>query len=83
MIGRDEAGSRLEGNIGGSLKDVVRYICFRRVEQMQMIASHIERAFLVRDFINEDRTLSKLLGSVMACAGFGLVLATADGVLFM
>ena len=45
---------------------------------MQMIASHIERAFLVRDLLNEDRTLAELLGSVMARAGFGLILATAD-----
>ena len=45
---------------------------------MQMIASHIERAFLVRDLLSEDRTLSELLGSVMARAGFGLILATAD-----
>ena len=55
---------------------------------MQMIASHIERAFLVRDLLSEDRTLSELLGSLMARAGFGLILATADrriviGVLFM
>jgi len=45
---------------------------------MQMIASHMERAFLVRDLLSEDRTLSELLGSVMARAGFGLILATAD-----
>jgi DNA-binding CsgD family transcriptional regulator len=45
---------------------------------MQMIASHIECAFLVRDLLSEDRTLSELLGSVMARAGFGLILATAD-----
>ncbi|MGH7486824.1 MAG: helix-turn-helix transcriptional regulator [bacterium] len=43
-----------------------------------MIASHIERAFLVRDLPGEDRTLSELLGRVMARAGFGLILATAD-----
>lgn len=45
---------------------------------MPMIASHIERAFLVRDLLSEDRTLSELLGSVMARAVFGLILATAD-----
>ncbi|MGH6841519.1 MAG: helix-turn-helix transcriptional regulator [Methylocella sp.] len=45
---------------------------------MQMIASHIERAFHVRDLLSEDRTLSELLGSAIARAGFGLILATAD-----
>jgi DNA-binding CsgD family transcriptional regulator len=45
---------------------------------MQMIASHMERPFLFRDLPSEDKTLSELLGSVMACAGFGLILATAD-----
>jgi hypothetical protein len=45
---------------------------------MQMIASHIERPFLVRDFLSEERTLPGLLGSVVARAGFGLILATAD-----
>ena len=45
---------------------------------MQMIASHMERTFLFRDLPSEDRTLSDLLGSVMARAGFGLILATAD-----
>ncbi|PZR85287.1 MAG: hypothetical protein DLM68_11290 [Hyphomicrobiales bacterium] len=43
-----------------------------------MIASQIERAFLARDLLSDDRTLSELLGSVMARAGFGLILATAD-----
>jgi DNA-binding CsgD family transcriptional regulator len=45
---------------------------------MQMIASHIERAFRVRDCLSENDTLSELLGNVMARAGFGLILATAD-----
>lgn len=45
---------------------------------MQMIASHMERTFLFRDLPSEDRTLSDLLGSVMARAGFGLVLAAAN-----
>ena len=45
---------------------------------MDMIASHIERAFLVRDLLSEDGALSELLGSVIGCAGFGLILATAD-----
>jgi DNA-binding CsgD family transcriptional regulator len=45
---------------------------------MQIIASHIESAILFRDLRSEDRTLSELLGSVMARAGFGLILATAD-----
>ncbi len=45
---------------------------------MQMIASHIERGFLVRDLPSEDRTLAELLGSAIAHAGFGLILATAD-----
>ena len=60
--------------------NVVRYPCiaFVGVERMQMIASHIECAFLVRDLLSEDRTFSELLGSVMARAGFGLILATAD-----
>src|SRR5450631_1184100 len=47
-------------------------------EQMQMIASHMERAFLVRDLPGEDKALSKLLESVMSRAGFGLILVTAD-----
>jgi DNA-binding CsgD family transcriptional regulator len=45
---------------------------------MQMIASHIERAFRVRNLCSEDRALSELLGSAMARAGFGLILATPD-----
>ena len=45
---------------------------------MDMIASHIERALLVRDLLSEDGALSELLGSVIGCAGFGLILATAD-----
>lgn len=45
---------------------------------MQMIASNIEPAFLVRDCNSDDRTLAELLGSVLTCAGFGLILATAD-----
>ena len=45
---------------------------------MQTMAINIERAFLVRDLLSEDRTLSELLGSVMARAGFGLILASAD-----
>jgi DNA-binding CsgD family transcriptional regulator len=45
---------------------------------MQMIASRIERASLVRDLPSEDRMLSELLGSAIASAGFGLILATAD-----
>ncbi|MGH9677523.1 MAG: helix-turn-helix transcriptional regulator, partial [Candidatus Acidiferrum sp.] len=38
----------------------------------------MERVFLVRDLLSEDRTLSELLGSVMTRAGFGVILATAD-----
>src|ERR1700730_3813109 len=53
-------------------------LAFVGVERMQMIASHIERAFLVRDLLSEARTLPGLLGSVVARAGFGLILATAD-----
>lgn len=45
---------------------------------MQMIASHIERASCVHDVPREDRRLAELLGSMMAHAGFGLILATAD-----
>jgi DNA-binding CsgD family transcriptional regulator len=45
---------------------------------MQMIAPHIERACRAGDFRSEDRTLSELLGSAIARAGFGLILATAD-----
>ncbi|HEY8032347.1 MAG TPA: hypothetical protein VIF02_08220, partial [Methylocella sp.] len=45
---------------------------------MQMITSHMERTFLFRDLRSKDKTLSELLGSVMARAGFGLILATAD-----
>jgi len=54
------------------------FLAFVGVERMQTVASHIERAFLVRDFLSEARTLPGLLGSVMARAGFGLILATAD-----
>jgi PAS domain-containing protein len=54
------------------------FLAFVEVERMQMIASHIEHAFLVRDFLSEERTLPGLLGSVVARAGFGLILATAD-----
>ena len=45
---------------------------------MQMIASYIDRAFLVRDLLGDDRVLSEILGGVMARAGFGVILATAD-----
>ena len=60
--------------------NVVRspFLAFAGVEQMQMIASQIERAFLVRDLLGEDRALAELLGSAIARAGFGLILATAD-----
>jgi hypothetical protein len=53
------------------------FLAFVGVERMQPIASHIGRAFLVRDFLSEARTLPGLLGSVMARANFGLILATA------
>ncbi len=42
-----------------------------------MIVSHIERNPL-GNFLAEERTLSELLGSVMARAGFGLALVTAN-----
>jgi DNA-binding CsgD family transcriptional regulator len=45
---------------------------------MPMIASPIKRAVLAHDLPSEDRTLSDLLASVMAGAGFGLILVTAD-----
>lgn len=45
---------------------------------MQMIVSHIERAIPLGNFLTEDGTLSELLGSMMARAGFGLALVTAD-----
>ena len=45
---------------------------------MQMIVSHIERAVPLGNFLTEERTLSELLGNVMARAGFGLALVTAD-----
>jgi hypothetical protein len=48
------------------------------VERMQMIVSPIKRAMLAHDLASEDRTLSDLLASVMASAGFGLILVTAD-----
>jgi hypothetical protein len=43
-----------------------------------MIVSHIERAIPLGHFLTEERTLSQLLGNVMARAGFGLALVTAD-----
>ncbi len=45
---------------------------------MQLIAAHAEHTFLVRDRPDEERALSELLGSVIARAGFGLMLITSD-----
>ena len=45
---------------------------------MQMIAPRIEPAFRVNGLLAEDMMLSDLLGSVMARAGFGLVLVMPD-----
>jgi len=49
---------------------------------MQMIVSPIKRAMLTHNLVSADRTLSDLLASVMASVGFGLILVTADRVLF-
>jgi hypothetical protein len=45
---------------------------------MHTIASPIERLSSVRDILRKETLLPELLGSVMASAGFGLILATAD-----
>jgi hypothetical protein len=41
------------------------------------IASNIERVSRVRDLLGRETVPSQLLGSVIADAGFGLILATA------
>jgi DNA-binding CsgD family transcriptional regulator len=53
-------------------------IGFVGVERMQMLATRVKHAFLVSDLLNMDKTLLELLGSVIARAGFGVVLAAAD-----
>ena len=45
---------------------------------MHTIASPIERLSSVRDILRKETLLPELLESVMASAGFGLILATAD-----
>jgi DNA-binding CsgD family transcriptional regulator len=45
---------------------------------MHMIVSHIKRASRGRDFFGRDMVLSRLVGSVMAGADFGLILASVD-----
>jgi DNA-binding CsgD family transcriptional regulator len=44
--------------------------------------SPFKHPIFVRDRDNEDRAQAKLLGRVMACAGFGLVLVAADRTIF-
>jgi DNA-binding CsgD family transcriptional regulator len=45
---------------------------------MQIIPPHIRPAFLDRDPLSHDETLTELLGRMITCAGFGLVLATSE-----
>jgi hypothetical protein len=54
------------------------FLAFAGAERTLMIVSHIERAIPLGHFLTEERTLSQLLGNVMARAGFGLALVTAD-----
>ena len=48
---------------------------------MHMMSS-FKHPILVRDHSGEDRAQAELLGRVMACAGFGLVLVAADRSIF-
>src|ERR1700730_16429174 len=63
-----------------SIRIVMKYpfLAFAGVAQMHMIASPIERPSSVRDILSKETLPPELLGSVMASAGFGLILATAD-----
>ena len=49
------------------------------IERMKLIAPHLQRAFLVRDFLNEQKMQVDVMEKAIAGAGFGLVLATATG----
>ena len=49
------------------------------LERMKLIAPHLQRAFLVRDFLNEQKMQVDVMEKAIAGAGFGLILATATG----
>jgi DNA-binding CsgD family transcriptional regulator/PAS domain-containing protein len=49
------------------------------VERMKAIAPHLQRAFMIRNRLNESRLQVNVLESAIDGSGFGVVIATATG----
>jgi DNA-binding CsgD family transcriptional regulator len=49
------------------------------ITRMRSVAPHLKRAFIVGDLLDEYRSQAHLLGRLVAGAGFGVVLTTANG----
>jgi len=49
------------------------------IDHMRSIAPHLKRAFMVGDLLDEYRAQTQLLGNVVAQAGFGVIMTTANG----
>ena len=49
------------------------------IERMKAIAPHLQRAFMIKNRLNESRTQVSVLESAIDGTGFGVVIATATG----
>jgi PAS domain-containing protein len=49
------------------------------IERMKAIAPHLQRAFMIKNRLNESRTQVSVLESAIDGTGFGVVVATANG----
>jgi len=49
------------------------------LDHMRSVAPHLKRAFMVGDLLDEYRNQSLMLGTVVAQAGFGVIMTSAEG----